>query len=541
MFARITTVAAVLVAALLTGSAFASAIVLEDSDAIVTAGEDRSTASTIWFQGFLADDVTGDPVNASYNVVARIYDAAGGGTLLWGPEAHAGVTITEGWFNIELGSVSPPLPGFDDPPYYLSLQVNGEYLTPRLKLASVPSAIQSATSDLPAVQRVLLGDGRRTRSPFTTSGTGSGETMSLGRSGGTDAAFTLYAWSDAPEAIFRGFQTNGSSAAASVLLADINSVGNDSPSSTAATAGAGPVYWGATNGLYGLEIYADASDAPADSVAHVIHAVYDGGLRSGSNVAVYGESIGCGRLGRRRASSSAPASVSSAARSPIRQAFSVLRSGRLLHGRERRAERRHLRDRERRGVEPRRRAFDGDVDVDGTLTKSAGSFRIDHPLDPANKYLSHSFVESPDMKNIYDGVVVLDGAGEALVELPDWFEALNQDFRYQLTCIGAFAPVYIAEQISGNRFTIAGGEPGMKVSWQLTGIRHDRYAEAHRIPVEEVKPAREQGKYRDPELYGAPATAGLRYDARMARERSAAASHRRERPEAPEGVDPAQQ
>jgi hypothetical protein len=45
--------------------------------------------------------------------------------------------------------------------------------------------------------------------------------------------------------------------------------------------------------------------------------------------------------------------------------------------------------------------FDGDVDVDGNLSKAGGSFKIDHPLDPANKYLYHSFVESPDMMNVY--------------------------------------------------------------------------------------------------------------------------------------------
>jgi hypothetical protein len=78
-----------------------------------------------------------------------------------------------------------------------------------------------------------------------------------------------------------------------------------------------------------------------------------------------------------------------------------------------------------------------------------GSFKIDHPLDPANKYLCHSFVESPDMKNLYDGVVVLDNKGKAVIELPDWFGILNKDFRYQLTDIGSPGPnLYIAEEIS---------------------------------------------------------------------------------------------
>jgi hypothetical protein len=154
--------------------------------------------------------------------------------------------------------------------------------------------------------------------------------------------------------------------------------------------------------------------------------------------------------------------------------------------------------------------FAGAVDVVGTLFKSAGSFKIDHPLDPANKYLLHSFVESPDTKNVYDGVAVMDANGEAWVDLPEWFETLNSDFRYQLTAIGASAPgLYIAEEISGNRFKIAGGKPGGKVSWQVTGIRQDAFAKAHRLPVEEEKPEAEKGFYLHPELFGQPKEKGI--------------------------------
>ena len=93
--------------------------------------------------------------------------------------------------------------------------------------------------------------------------------------------------------------------------------------------------------------------------------------------------------------------------------------------------------------------LNGKVQITGNLEKAGGSFKIDHPLDPANKYLCHSFVESPDMKNVYDGVVVLDRKGKAEIELPNWFGALNKDFRYQLTAIGAPGPnLYIAEEIS---------------------------------------------------------------------------------------------
>jgi hypothetical protein len=153
--------------------------------------------------------------------------------------------------------------------------------------------------------------------------------------------------------------------------------------------------------------------------------------------------------------------------------------------------------------------FNGPVHINGELTQSGGSFRIDHPLDPETMYLSHSIVESPDMKNVYDGVAVMDDGGAAVVKLPAWFEALNRDFRYQLTCIGTFAPVYIASEIVDGRFTIAGGAPGMKVSWQVTGIRRDPWAEANRIPVEETKATEETGRYLHPELFGMAVESGI--------------------------------
>jgi trimeric autotransporter adhesin len=147
--------------------------------------------------------------------------------------------------------------------------------------------------------------------------------------------------------------------------------------------------------------------------------------------------------------------------------------------------------------------FAGNLNVTGKLTKGSGSFKIDHPLDPANKYLSHSFVESPDMMNVYNGNITTDNHGLATVMLPDYFEALNRDFRYQLTVIGQFAQAVVKQEIANNRFTIKTSKPSVKVSWQVTGIRHDAYADAYRIPVEEDKSPQEQGHYLHPELFGA--------------------------------------
>jgi hypothetical protein len=145
--------------------------------------------------------------------------------------------------------------------------------------------------------------------------------------------------------------------------------------------------------------------------------------------------------------------------------------------------------------------FAGKVYVGGKLTKAGGGFKIDHPLEPTRRYLNHAFVESADMKNLYDGIASLDKKGEAVVELPKWFQALNKEIRYQLTPIGRPAPdLHIAQPLVRNRFRIAGGRPGMKVSWQVTGTRQDALAKANRIAVEEEK--EERGFYLHPELFG---------------------------------------
>ena len=162
--------------------------------------------------------------------------------------------------------------------------------------------------------------------------------------------------------------------------------------------------------------------------------------------------------------------------------------------------------------------FNGTLNVDGFLSKSSGSFKIDHPLDPANKYLYHSFVESPDMMNIYNGNITTNATGDAVVVLPEWFETLNRDFRYQLTVMGQFAQAIVSSQVSHGRFTIKTDKPNVMVSWQVTGIRQDAWAKAHPVPVEEAKPESERGFYLHPELFGAPEEKGMlwaRHPARM--------------------------
>jgi hypothetical protein len=113
-------------------------------------------------------------------------------------------------------------------------------------------------------------------------------------------------------------------------------------------------------------------------------------------------------------------------------------------------------------------------------------------------------VEAAERLNVYSGNVTTDDGGHATVALPDYFEALNHDFRYQLTVIGPFAQAAVADEIKGNRFTIRTDKPNVKVSWQVTGVRHDAYARAHPLVVEQDKPAHERGSYLHPQLYQQP-------------------------------------
>jgi len=131
--------------------------------------------------------------------------------------------------------------------------------------------------------------------------------------------------------------------------------------------------------------------------------------------------------------------------------------------------------------------FLGNLAITGALSKGSGTFEIDHPLDPANWILLHSFVESPEVKNIYNGVAILNDSGEADIALPSYFDALNKDVRYQFFPLEKAMPnLHIKSEEKNNQFTIGGGVAGGKVSWQVTGIRHDPYILANPV-INEVE------------------------------------------------------
>jgi hypothetical protein len=153
------------------------------------------------------------------------------------------------------------------------------------------------------------------------------------------------------------------------------------------------------------------------------------------------------------------------------------------------------------------------VYASGTLAATGTkSFQIDHPLSPETHYLNHFCAEGPEPMNAYSGVVSLDSRGEAWVQLPDYFEAINRDPRYTLTPIGAAMPnLHVAVKIQNNRFKIAGGAPGKEVSWRIEAVRNDLWVQRYGYQTEQEKEDAIKGKYLSPELYGQPKERGIHY------------------------------
>jgi len=115
------------------------------------------------------------------------------------------------------------------------------------------------------------------------------------------------------------------------------------------------------------------------------------------------------------------------------------------------------------------------------------NFTIDHPLDPSGRILNHYCIESPEVVNLYRGVVVLGADGRAVVQLPDYFSAVNVNPMIQVSAVGT-NDVFIAREVAENTFVI-GGKPGIKVFWTVTADRNDQSARIGQLltPVEQPK------------------------------------------------------
>jgi trimeric autotransporter adhesin len=152
----------------------------------------------------------------------------------------------------------------------------------------------------------------------------------------------------------------------------------------------------------------------------------------------------------------------------------------------------------------------GKVVVNGDFTAvGVKAFTMDHPLDPTNKILMHAAIESNEVLNAYSGNIITDANGKAIVKLPDYFEAINKDFRYQLTAIGSFSQAIVSKEITNNSFEIATSQPNVKVSWEVKGVRNDARMKKFPFTDVEEKKAEQQGKYFDPVAYDKPESARI--------------------------------
>lgn len=437
------------------------------------AAPDAPVSPIFTYQGRLTD--SGAPANGVYDLRFKLFNAATGGAQVGATLLAPDVRVSGGYFTTELGFI----PGFDGNARWLEIEVRagastGSYtlLTPRTPLHTVPYAqglmpgatVNTGAANVPALR--LNAPGANANALVAT-GNGNGYAVVYAEDTSTTFGYGLYGKSTKGDGV-RGLSQNGTGVSGEGF--DYGVEGHGGLYGVFASGDNGGVRGESTTGaafatgVVGLFNVGSSGPGPSSSGVKGRNSGVGGngigvwGEHDGAGYGVYGSTPpgGYGVVGSNGGSNSSGYAGS----------------------------------------------FNGRVAVVGTLSKGGGSFKIDHPLDPANKYLSHSFVESPDMMNIYNGNVTTDADGFATVVLPDWFDALNRDFRYQLTVIGQFAQAIVAEEIKDNQFRIQTDRPGVKVSWQVTGIRHDPFAEANRITVEEWKSADERGRYLYPAVYG---------------------------------------
>ena len=505
-----------------------SAVSLSAQQAALTAAN-TVVPPLVKFSGVLAD-VNNKPLTGTVGVTFSLYKESQSGAPLWMETQN--VTLDKaGHYTVSLGSTTsqglPASPFAAGEARWLAVQMQGRAEQPRVLLMSVPYALKALDAEtiggkpLSALQLAAPSGSSASVSSnsnnppianaiacSTSSACKSGHIPVFASNGGAakvkdsiiqESGSTIsIAGSESLTGPISASTTSSSSAA---VVGYDNTSGGSAAVSGTSTNGTGVVATGIT-GLLGTGAGEDGVGVSASGNL----GVYANGIAAGvygvsttstgvigtstNYIGVYGSGGATGVTG---VSSSGPGVLAQSATAWALDAYGTSTATGVLAG----------------SASGFAAWFNGNVDVDGNLSKAGGSFKIDHPLDPSNKYLYHSFVESPDMKNIYDGNVTTNGNGDAVVTLPKWFEALNRDFRYQLTVIGQFAQAIVGSEISHHQFSIKTDKPNVKVSWQVTGIRQDAWANAHRIPVEELKPGKERGSYLHPELYGAPEEKGV--------------------------------
>jgi len=464
-------------------------LVMVFSQAIYKGGDVRLSPRMLNYQGYLTDTLGNPITNPSVSMTFSIYDALSAGNLKWN-ETQNTVSVNKGIFSVLLGSVTiiPDSIFNNSAIRYLQLTVAGQVLSPRTRIVSSAYAISSTYADTAAYARNYAPDNKWT---YLVSN-GSDTTLQTGgRWGLARQGNILYGNADSTHVNFGVACTTGTNGQnykfCTVGGGFLNLAGNEYASVAGGSFNRASGYAGAVEGGIGniASGYIAAAGGGFGNTAGGNYATVAGGMSNTAsgvvstmgggydNMASGDYSVVAGGI-YDTAAADYSFTANSYSKVPVDCIGSTALNGLIA-------------------------TAAGQTRV-GFLSKNAGSFTIDHPLDPEHKILNHYFVESPEMSNIYEGETVLDGSGRAEVILPDYFDALNRSPRIQLTGIGT-SDVYVVEKVKDNRFVI-GGKPGADVYWMVTGSRKDPSAEIARIlmPVEQVKEGALAGQSLDDEL-----------------------------------------
>ena len=467
----------------------------------------------ISYQGILKDADGIMISDGSYSLTFKIYDSESGGTELW-TETQS-VTITDGLFNVELGSTTELDLAFDSQ-YWLGITINsGTELTPRTKLMSAPYSLNTRSIPDSIVTADKVKNNSITAAKISSTGASAGEVITYNGNNvtwGTAVASDIaLPYSDTTSSSSTAFSIS-TSGTGNAGYFEIDNSDNYNSAIYARTLGTGfagyfrientsnsnQVIYARTNGTGKAGLFNIENSQNSNPCLYAI--------TYGTGQAVDGISSGLGNAGRFRILNSENSSYGLHVETEgtgNAGYFEIDNASNANH-----AVYATTNGTGKAGYFNGDVNITGDLNVTGTVSKGGGSFLIDHPLDPENKVLRHSFVESPDMMNIYKGRGKLEN-GEVVIELPEYFDALNhpEGREINLTCVNGWTPLYLEGKIKNNKFTIKTTNEGNKsqeFSWIIYAVRNDKCAQEYPIIVEQEKGLNnsfKKGEYLHPEVY----------------------------------------
>jgi len=467
------------------------------------------------YQGKVTD-TGGTPVaDGMYNMQFDIYNSDTGGTSLWS-SGTISVEVTGGVFSVLLGQSPQPTLNLDfGQDYWLGVTVESDVQAPRQRLGSVSysymaSGLVAGTEIMGAVD------------------TGTNSALKVTNTAPSGFTYGVYGVSSSTQ----GRGVCGHATATSGLVYGVfgrcdSTLGHGVYGNASATSGD-------TNGVYGVSFSSSGRGVYGVAVSTIGSAVggeFESASTSGAGVLGWATATGGGGFGvfgvsvstfGRGVYGNASASVgstygvfgyaiSTSGTGVYGYAFGSTGTNYGVHGRT-------------NSSAGYAGYFEGDVHINGTITKSSGSFLIDHPLDPENKLLRHNFVESPENLLIYRGKARLDGSGQAVVQLPHYFKALTREGEATVTLTSVGKPFLTGYDIEPDRSCVRiYGESNREVSWVVYADRDDPVIHQLARPVEEDKGPEnkycDRGKLLNPTAYGYPESRG-RYYEQHERERS---------------------